>query len=108
MRLLIAGALKLRNNLLISRSRRRSRSVLYISSVTEEERWDSFVVHETERTIMTMEDLNDYTIIKEGEAEILMHAKNEVFYNKTQVLKSFFRLILHGNDVFAVSLLFLS
>ncbi|PSS35089.1 TRNA (guanine(26)-N(2))-dimethyltransferase [Actinidia chinensis var. chinensis] len=30
-------------------------------------------------------DLSDYTIIKEGEAEILMHAKNEVFYNKTQV-----------------------
>lgn len=30
-------------------------------------------------------DLNDYTIIKEGEAEILMHAKNGVFYNKTQV-----------------------
>ncbi|XP_048328232.2 tRNA (guanine(26)-N(2))-dimethyltransferase 2 [Ziziphus jujuba] len=30
-------------------------------------------------------DLNDFTIIKEGEAEILMHAKNEVFYNKTQV-----------------------
>ncbi|KAM7266915.1 hypothetical protein ACFE04_009081 [Oxalis oulophora] len=30
-------------------------------------------------------DLNEYTIIKEGEAEILMHAKNEVFYNKTQV-----------------------
>ncbi|KAE8659371.1 putative tRNA (guanine(26)-N(2))-dimethyltransferase 2 [Hibiscus syriacus] len=30
-------------------------------------------------------DLNDYTIIKEGEAQILMHAKNEVFYNKTQV-----------------------
>ncbi|XP_044505134.1 probable tRNA (guanine(26)-N(2))-dimethyltransferase 2 isoform X2 [Mangifera indica] len=34
---------------------------------------------------MAMEDLNDYTIIKEGEAEILMYAKNEVFYNKTQV-----------------------
>ncbi|KAL5739265.1 hypothetical protein ACOSP7_028181 [Xanthoceras sorbifolium] len=34
---------------------------------------------------MAAEDLNDYTIIKEGEAEILMHAKNEVFYNKTQV-----------------------
>jgi len=32
-------------------------------------------------------DLNDYKIIKEGEAEILMHAKNEVFYNKTQVMK---------------------
>ncbi|OVA10995.1 tRNA (guanine(26)-N(2))-dimethyltransferase [Macleaya cordata] len=30
-------------------------------------------------------DPNDYTIIKEGEAEILMHANNEVFYNKTQV-----------------------
>ncbi|XAR51626.1 tRNA (guanine(26)-N(2))-dimethyltransferase [Bertholletia excelsa] len=30
-------------------------------------------------------DVNDYKIIKEGEAEILMHAKNEVFYNKTQV-----------------------
>ncbi|KAF8010144.1 hypothetical protein BT93_J0945 [Corymbia citriodora subsp. variegata] len=30
-------------------------------------------------------DLNDFKIIKEGEAEILMHAKNEVFYNKTQV-----------------------
>ncbi|KAK7271841.1 hypothetical protein RJT34_28068 [Clitoria ternatea] len=30
-------------------------------------------------------DLSDYKIIKEGEAEILMHAKNEVFYNKTQV-----------------------
>ncbi|XP_059639753.1 tRNA (guanine(26)-N(2))-dimethyltransferase 1 isoform X2 [Cornus florida] len=30
-------------------------------------------------------DLNDYAIIKEGEAEIIMQAKNEVFYNKTQV-----------------------
>ncbi|XP_004507297.1 tRNA (guanine(26)-N(2))-dimethyltransferase 1 isoform X3 [Cicer arietinum] len=30
-------------------------------------------------------NLNDYKIIKEGEAEILMHAKNEVFYNKAQV-----------------------
>ncbi|XP_022858161.1 probable tRNA (guanine(26)-N(2))-dimethyltransferase 2 [Olea europaea var. sylvestris] len=30
-------------------------------------------------------DLNDFTIMKEGEAEILMHAKNEVFFNKTQV-----------------------
>lgn len=35
-------------------------------------------------------DLNDYTIIREGEAEILMHTKNEVFYNKTQV--TFFAL----------------
>ncbi|KAJ6369840.1 hypothetical protein OIU76_028151 [Salix suchowensis] len=31
------------------------------------------------------EDLEDYTIIKEGEAEILMSVKNQVFYNKTQV-----------------------
>ncbi|CAL1356622.1 unnamed protein product [Linum trigynum] len=30
-------------------------------------------------------DLDEFTIVKEGEAEILMHAKNEVFYNKTQV-----------------------
>ncbi|KAL6498611.1 hypothetical protein OROHE_026552 [Orobanche hederae] len=30
-------------------------------------------------------DLNDFTVIKEGDAEILMHVKNEVFYNKTQV-----------------------
>ncbi|CAL9014206.1 unnamed protein product [Prunus brigantina] len=30
-------------------------------------------------------DISDYAIIKEGEAEILMHAKNQVFYNKTQV-----------------------
>lgn len=39
-------------------------------------------------------DLNDYTIIKEGEAEILMPAeKNKVFYNKTQVYH-FFLLFL--------------
>ncbi|KAI4352397.1 hypothetical protein L6164_006655 [Bauhinia variegata] len=30
-------------------------------------------------------DLSDYKIIKEGEAEILINAKNEVFYNKAQV-----------------------
>ncbi|KAL1557132.1 methylamine--glutamate N-methyltransferase [Salvia divinorum] len=30
-------------------------------------------------------DINDYTIIKEGEAEILIHVKNEVFFNKAQV-----------------------
>ncbi|XP_068656269.1 tRNA (guanine(26)-N(2))-dimethyltransferase 1-like [Aristolochia californica] len=36
-----------------------------------------------EATVST--DPNDYTIIKEGEAEILMHPNNEVFYNKTQV-----------------------
>ncbi|PKI69859.1 hypothetical protein CRG98_009734 [Punica granatum] len=30
-------------------------------------------------------ELNDFKIIKEGEAEILMHAKNEVFFNKAQV-----------------------
>ena len=30
-------------------------------------------------------DLNDYTVVKEGEAEILMHKKNKVFFNKAQV-----------------------
>ncbi|KAG6396146.1 hypothetical protein SASPL_142288 [Salvia splendens] len=30
-------------------------------------------------------DINDYTVIKEGEAEILMHVKNQVFFNKAQV-----------------------
>ncbi|XP_031095894.1 probable tRNA (guanine(26)-N(2))-dimethyltransferase 2 isoform X1 [Ipomoea triloba] len=30
-------------------------------------------------------DLNDFKIIKEGEAEILMHSKNVVFFNKAQV-----------------------
>lgn len=43
-------------------------------------------MHESEGTMTT--DLSDYAIIKEGEAEILMHAKNQVFYNKTQVPKS--------------------
>ncbi|XP_020240144.1 probable tRNA (guanine(26)-N(2))-dimethyltransferase 2 isoform X2 [Cajanus cajan] len=40
-------------------------------------------LHDIRRTMSS--DLSDYKIIKEGEAEILMHAKNEVFYNKTQV-----------------------
>lgn len=35
-------------------------------------------------------DLNDYTVIKEGEAEILMHKKNQVFFNKAQVSKFLF------------------
>ncbi|XP_073059231.1 tRNA (guanine(26)-N(2))-dimethyltransferase 1-like [Primulina eburnea] len=30
-------------------------------------------------------DLNDFTVIKEGKAEILMHTKNQVFFNKAQV-----------------------
>ncbi|CAH8313272.1 unnamed protein product [Eruca vesicaria subsp. sativa] len=30
-------------------------------------------------------DLNEYTVIKEGEAEILLHKKNQVFFNKAQV-----------------------
>ncbi|CAN6864806.1 unnamed protein product [Brassica oleracea] len=34
---------------------------------------------------METADLNDYTVIKEGEAEILMHKKNKVFFNKAQV-----------------------
>nr|ABD96937.1 hypothetical protein [Tarenaya spinosa] len=31
-------------------------------------------------------DLSDYTVIKEGEAEILMHKKNQVFFNKAQII----------------------
>lgn len=31
--------------------------------------------------------LKGYTVIREGEAEILMHSSNAVFYNKTQVTK---------------------
>lgn len=42
-------------------------------------------LHDISRTMTT--DLKDYKIIKEGEAEILMHAKNEVFYNKAQVMR---------------------
>jgi len=30
--------------------------------------------------------LKGYTIIKEGEAEILMHSSNAVFFNKAQVI----------------------
>eukprot|EP00262_Sarcandra_glabra_P005380 TRINITY_DN1689_c0_g1_i1.p1 TRINITY_DN1689_c0_g1~~TRINITY_DN1689_c0_g1_i1.p1 ORF type:complete len:595 (-),score=118.04 TRINITY_DN1689_c0_g1_i1:82-1866(-) len=37
------------------------------------------------KSVVMSTDPNDYTIIKEGDAEILMHAKNEVFYNKAQV-----------------------
>ncbi|KNA04005.1 hypothetical protein SOVF_203710 [Spinacia oleracea] len=33
----------------------------------------------------TSVDFNDYAVIKEGEAEILMHRNNQVFFNKTQV-----------------------
>ena len=31
------------------------------------------------------DELRDYKIIKEGEAEILMHSSNTVFFNKAQV-----------------------
>ena len=32
------------------------------------------------------DELKGYTIIKEGEAEILMHTSNDVFFNKAQVI----------------------
>lgn len=35
----------------------------------------------------------DFKIIKEGEAEMLMHKKNTVFFNKAQVTKKFAFLI---------------
>ncbi|TKY50147.1 tRNA (guanine(26)-N(2))-dimethyltransferase 1 [Spatholobus suberectus] len=49
----------------------------------EREQTLNLFLHDIGRTMSS--DLSDYKIIKEGEAEILMHAKNEVFYNKTQV-----------------------
>lgn len=42
-------------------------------------------------------DLNDYTVINEGEAEILMHKKNQVFFNKAHVF--FFPLLPIGFDL---------
>lgn len=36
------------------------------------------------------EKLKDYEIKKEGEAEILLHKKNAVFYNPVQVCVVFF------------------
>ena len=52
---------------------------------------------EKQRSKSMSTDLNDYTIIKEGEAEILMHSKNEVFYNKTQV----FILLMFHNSIWS-------
>ena len=49
----------------------------------EEEKTQKFLLHESGETMAT--DLSEFTIIKEGEAEILMHAKNQVFFNKAQV-----------------------
>ncbi|CAJ1947188.1 unnamed protein product [Sphenostylis stenocarpa] len=51
--------------------------------VEEKEHTLNLFLHDIGTTMSS--DLSDYKIIKEGEAEILMHAKNEVFYNKTQV-----------------------
>ena len=52
-------------------------------------RWLWYTVDHSKQRIskrIMSTDMSDYTDIKEEEAEILMHAKNEVFYNKTQVL----------------------
>lgn len=57
----------------------------------EKEQTQNLFLHDIEATMSS--DLSDYKIIKEGEAEILMHAKNEVFYNKTQVLKFAFFIV---------------
>ncbi|KAL6553069.1 hypothetical protein OROGR_006911 [Orobanche gracilis] len=53
-------------------------------SGSDEKIWDEDK-HHTGAPEVAPFDLNDFTVIKEGEAEILMHVKNEVFYNKTQV-----------------------
>lgn len=104
--LAVTGAWKLRRNLFLTRSKTRRGFLFFflqfVSSVSnqrirerrrEEEETQKLKVHEKEEIGGSMEDVNDYTIIKEGEAEILMHAKNEVFYNKTQVQKSFLFVI---------------
>ncbi|XP_027924782.1 probable tRNA (guanine(26)-N(2))-dimethyltransferase 2 isoform X2 [Vigna unguiculata] len=54
-----------------------------VERAEEKEHTLNLFLHDIGTTMSS--DLNDYKIIKEGEAEILMHAKNEVFYNKTQV-----------------------
>lgn len=46
---------------------------------------DGTIEEEHKANASTSVDFNDYTIIKEGEAEILMHRNNQVFFNKTQV-----------------------
>lgn len=43
--------------------------------------------------------LDEYAVIREGEAEILMHRSNSVFYNKTQVSHSFDPLPLLGKFI---------
>ncbi|KAL0461561.1 UNVERIFIED_CONTAM: putative tRNA (guanine(26)-N(2))-dimethyltransferase 1 [Sesamum latifolium] len=45
-------------------------------------------------------DVNGFTVIREGEAEILVHPGNEVFYNKTQALSaSGLRSIRYAREV---------
>uniref|UniRef100_A0A2P2LIM9 Putative tRNA guanine26-N2-dimethyltransferase 2 isoform X2 n=1 Tax=Rhizophora mucronata TaxID=61149 RepID=A0A2P2LIM9_RHIMU len=46
------------------------------------------LVHEILGAMSGDLDFDGYKIIKEGEAEILMHPKNQVFFNKTQVPRS--------------------
>ncbi|KAG4914717.1 hypothetical protein JHK87_052274 [Glycine soja] len=60
-----------------------SKTVEQKAEEREKEQTLNLFLHDIGRTMSS--DLSDYKIIKEGEAEILMHAKNEVFYNKTQV-----------------------
>lgn len=62
-----------------------SKTVEQKAEEREKEQTLNLFLHDIGRTMSS--DLSDYKIIKEGEAEILMHAKNEVFYNKTQVIK---------------------
>jgi len=55
---------------------------------------DGTIEEEHQANASTSVDFNDYTIIKEGEAEILMHRNNQVFFNKTQVCLLAFPLFL--------------
>ncbi|CAI0433172.1 unnamed protein product [Linum tenue] len=56
-----------------------------IGVAVRSEKKSSLVERGEERREAMAAELDELTVVKEGEAEILMHAKNEVFYNKTQV-----------------------
>lgn len=90
MRLLARRALEQPKD--FSTRRRKTLSLSLLKSISsfsrklKQEKKQTLFVHENIETMSTNPD--DYTIIKEGEAEILMETKNQVFYNKTQVPKS--------------------
>ena len=62
------------------------------STCTEEEKkkieqTQDLFLQDISKTMTT--NLDDFTVVKEGEAEILMSKKNKVFFNKAQVIIKF-------------------